>query len=294
MSQKEPDYSQSKEFKPLNDVFRVNSYRDYLCLLYAKPMNSNLSREHWNVTEISIYKDRRSRVQHEYLVAKLSDGARGEVYLRIERRIRDSLVKEAFEKHVLGRGSQQTDSSKPDGGQVITAERPQKRIKKYAVDELSLFDPKLLERGQHLVDRLVFKNKRMSLPQLVILACAITDHSKDHYFFEKNCYWFCYCAGEALKQRFNCESVPVPEKRRQGTWLILLANSLRKDVDFSVLLKKYDSTWSAFEQGIQSIVNHPDNQDLKTAKKRVEEHCAEKKRAEDLERQLAELKAQLA
>jgi len=45
---------------------------------------------------------------------------------------------------------------------------------------------------------------------------------------------------------------------------------------------------------IQSIINHPDNRDLKTAKKRVEEveRCA-KKRAEDLERQLAELKAQL-
>ena len=264
MSQKEPNYSQSKEFDPLKNVCLVDSYKTYLSRLYTLPANAKLSRQHWNVTEVITYKDKGSRVEHEYLVAKLSDGAKGEVYLRIERRIRASSVKEAFGKHVLGRGSRQrgqtdptpltdSDSSKPDDGQVATAGGKQKKIKKYAVDELRLFDPKKLERDQLLVDHLIFKTKPMSLPQLVVLACAINDNSKDYDFFQKNCYWFCYCAAEALKQGFECENVPVPGKRRQGTWLGLPADDLWKDVDFKVLLKKYDSMWSVFEQEVRSV-----------------------------------------
>jgi len=257
------------------------------------------------------------------LVAKLSDGDKGTVYLRIERRIRASSVKEAIGKHVLGRGTRQhkqtdptpptdSDSSKPDDGQVVAPEGKQKKIKKYAVDELRLFDPKRLERDQLLVDHLIFNTKPMSLPQLVVLACAINDNWKDYHFFEKNCYWFCHCAAQALQEGFNYESVPVPGKRRQATWHGIPTDDLWKEVDFKVLLNKYNNMWSVFEQEIQSTINHPDNQHLKEANKRVEEverraeeerkradeerkrAEEERNRAEDLERQLAELKAQLA
>ena len=55
----QPNHFQSKEFKPLNNIYRVDSYHDYLCLLYARPTNSNLSRE---VMEINTGKDKITRV----------------------------------------------------------------------------------------------------------------------------------------------------------------------------------------------------------------------------------------
>ena len=50
---------------------------------------------------------------------------------------------------------------------MVTAEGPQKKTEKYHVDELYLVDAKQLERDQLLVDHLIFKAKRISLPQLV-------------------------------------------------------------------------------------------------------------------------------
>jgi hypothetical protein len=263
MSKKEPNYTESKEFEPLKNVCLANNYKTYLSRLYMLPDYAKLSREHWKVIEVSTYKDRGSKVEHEYLVAKLSDGDKGAVYLRIERRIRASSVKEAIGKHVLGRGTRQprqtdptltdSDSSKPDDGQVVTPEGKPKKIKKYAVDELRLFDPKRLEGNQLLVDHLIFNTKPMTLPQLVVLACAINDNWKDYHFFEKNCYWFCYCAAEALKERFKYTSASVPGKRRQATWHGLPTDGLWTKVDFEVLLNKYDSMWLVFEQEVRSV-----------------------------------------
>jgi len=147
MSQKEPNYAESTEFELLKNVCLVDSYRTYLNRLYTLPVNAKLSREHWTVTEVSTYKDKGSKVEHKYLVAKLSDGDKGEVYLHIERRIRASSVKEVIGKHVLRRGWGQcrktdptpltdSDSSKPDDAQVVTPEGKQKKIKKYAMDKL--------------------------------------------------------------------------------------------------------------------------------------------------------------
>ncbi len=93
----------------------------------------------------------------------------------------------------------------------------------------------------------------MSLPQLVVLACTINDNSKNYHIFENNCYWFCYCATEALQEHFECESLPVPGKHQRGTWLKFPADNFWKDVDPGVSLKKYDSMWLVFEQEVCSV-----------------------------------------
>src|SRR6266550_196402 len=337
---------QSKEFKPLNNVYRVDSYRDYLCLLYAKPKNANLSREHWKVTEINTYKDQRTTVRHEYLIANLSDGKGGTVFLRIERRLQDSSAK-AFGKAIMGRGSgsrsnsgpapqSNTDSDSQDGATTTVNDGKKKKFKKNAVDEVTLFDPTLPKnqeemKNQKLVERIVFApDHQIPLPKLVVLACAINDHSREYHFFEKNCYWFCYCAVEALKQRHKGE--PQPVNGKQASWRGLPTGHLWDEIDFEQLLNKFDFMWGEFDREvsfffwiwgedgpdvnefwqIDEIVNNPHNVHIKKAKEQAEEERKQKeeaeyrakesdrraeeerKRAEELERQLAELKAQLA
>ncbi|KAF8333006.1 hypothetical protein F5887DRAFT_995156 [Amanita rubescens] len=281
---------QSIEFKPLNNVYRVDSYRDYLCLLYATPKNAGLSREHWKVTEINTYKDHSTKVRHEYLIANLSDGNGGTVFLRIERRLQDSSAK-AFGKAIIGgRGSgsrsqtgpttsppqSNTDSDSQDGAATTTVNDGRaKKFKKNAVDEVTLFDPDLPKskeeiKSQVLVERIVFApENQIPLAKLVVLACAINDHSKEYHFFEKNCYWFCYCAVEALKQRHLGK--PMQVNGKQGSWRGLPTGHLWDEVDFEVLLGKFDTMWRSFDQRIDDLINHPDNKHLKVAKKQAEE-----------------------
>ena len=252
---------QSKEFKPLNNAYRVDSYRDYLCLLYATPKNSKLSRSHWKATEINTYKDHSTKVRHEYLIANLSDGNGGTVFLRIERRLQDSSAK-AFGKAIMGRGSGSrsqtgpspprsgTDSDSQDGATTTVNDGKAKKFKKNAVDEVTLYDPDLAKskeeiKSQVLVERIVFDPEhQIPLPELVVLACAINDHSKEYHFFEKNCYWFCYCAVEALKKRHLGMQMPVNGK--PASWRGLPTGHLWDQVDFEELLNKFDLMWGAF------------------------------------------------
>ena len=260
----------SIEFKPLNNVYRVDSYRDYLCLLYAKPKHADLSREHWKVIEINTYKDGGTSVRHEYLIAKLEAEPQNFTYLRIERRLQDSSVK-SFGKAIMGRGSDSrsrsqpvpqsntdSDSSKQEGASTSVNDGKAKKFKKNAVDEVTLYDPDCKaslaeQKKQKLVERLVFEGAdRIPLAKLVVLACAINDHSREYHFFEKNCYWFCYCVVEALKQRHL--GVPQPVNGKQGSWRGLPTGLLWEEVDFEQLLKRFDVMWGAFGGEVSSFL----------------------------------------
>ena len=262
----QPKQVQDKEFKPLNNVYRVDSYRDYLCLLYAKPTNSDLSREHWKVVEINTYKDGKTKVRHEYLIAKLQDNEENFIYLRIDRRVQASSAK-AIGRAIMGRGSDNrsrsepapqsnagSNSSKQEGATTAVNDGKPKRFKKNAVDEVTLYDPKspaniAEQKKQKLVERIVFEDAdRIPLAQLVMLVCAINDHSKEYHFFEKNCYWFCYCVVEALKQRRL--GVPRPVNGKQGSWRGFSTGRLWEEVDFEELLKRFDGMWTAFDSEV--------------------------------------------
>ena len=70
-------------------------------------------------------------------------------------------------------------------------EEKAKPFKKNAVDEVALVTSKSPNvNKQELVQHIVFEDQsRISLPQLILLACAINNYSKEYYFFERNCYW---------------------------------------------------------------------------------------------------------
>jgi hypothetical protein len=75
--QPQQNYAESPEFLPIKNGQRVGSYRDSLSLLYLDPKTVNLARNHWRVAEIRTFKDKGTKVKHEYLVATLRDGGAG-------------------------------------------------------------------------------------------------------------------------------------------------------------------------------------------------------------------------
>ncbi|KAF8695507.1 hypothetical protein AX14_001777 [Amanita brunnescens Koide BX004] len=303
--QPQQNYAESPEFLPIKNGQRVVSYRDSLSLLYLDPKSVHLARDQWKVAEIKTYKDKGTKVKHEYLVATLRDDDKGEVLLRIERRIQDSSAK-AFGKAILGRSRTEptppsdSDSSGQDAGQPTDSKA--KPFKKNAVDEIALVTPNSPNIDkQQLVQHIVFEDdkKRISLPKLIVLACAVNNYSKEYHFFEQNCYWFCYIIAELL-QKLSTPSLPALATRgRQGTWLGLPAGTLWQEVDFELLQAKNDAMWNEFEDKIDSIINHPENARFKEEarlrqeeKKRAEEEKKraeeEKKRAEEAERRMQE------
>ena len=252
--QPQQNYAESPEFLPIKNGQRVGSYRDSLSLLYLDPKTVNLARNRWKVAEIKTYKDKGTKVKHEYLVATLSDGDRGEVLLRIERRIQDSSAK-TFGKSIMRRSRTEPIPSDSDSGKQDTAqpnEEKAKPFKKNAVDEVALVTSKSPNMDkQELVQHIVFDDQtRISLPQLILLACAVNNYSKEYHFFEQNCYWFCYLITEMLQRLSKPIFLELSTRSRQGTWLGLPADALWRDADLDVLSAKYDAMWGAFENKV--------------------------------------------
>ena len=333
MQQPQPNYVDSPEFLPIKNGNRVDAYSGSLSLVYINPKTVRLARDHWKVAEIKTYKDKSSAFKHEYLIARLVDGDKGEVHLRIERRIQDSSVKAYGKAILMGRSRSQalppsdSDSSKQDA--APSNDENTKTWKKTSADEVAIVTSN--PNKHKLVEHMVFEGEhRVSLPQLIVLTCAINNYSNEYHLFQKNCYWFCNTVLELLKRLATPSSPDLPARGQQGTWLGMRADKLYKDVDFDALLAKYNAMWKAFEDGvcfitedlditdtneswqIEEIINHPDNKHLKEAREQVQEEKKradeaerraeqsdkraeeEKRRAEELERQLAELKTQLA
>ncbi|KAF8704799.1 hypothetical protein AX14_013916 [Amanita brunnescens Koide BX004] len=306
MQQPRQNYAKSPEFLPIKNGQRVASYRDSLSLVYIYPNTAHLPRNRWTLFEIKTYKDKGTKVKHEYLIATFHDGGHGVVSLRIERRIQEYSAK----------GSAKVIASRSRGERNPRADRdlatedvaqPNAKPAKNAVDEVCLVSPNF--NNQLLVEHMVFDNKtnkrHMSLPKLIVLACAVNALAEDYHLLEKNCYWFCYIIGKALTRLSTPSFPPIARRGQQGTWLGLPTDALWTDVKCEVLLEKYNTMWGEFKQKIKETINHPNNEFLKGARQRVDEEVGlrqesekrvekEKRRSEQLERELAEVKAQLA
>jgi hypothetical protein len=299
-----PNYIGAPEFLPITKGRRVESYSESLHMLYVNPETVQLARDHWKVTEIMTYKDYHSNFEHEYLVATLRDGGAGKVLLRIERRIQDSSAKEFYKDFTQpGRRSRRRtqDAAQPN------YENERALFQKNAVDEVTLV-PKLSDVNKHeLVEHIVFRDEehRVSLPQLIVLACTINDYSNKYQVIAKNCYWFCYIIGELLERLSPASRPDLSARSRQGTWLGLPTGALWRSVKFDEVLKKYNVMWKEFEDKvwsitedlgitdaigswkIESFINHPANKNLKAAREQVEE---EKKRTEEEKKRAEEEK----
>ena len=126
MQQPSPNHTALLEFMTIKNGNCVDSYSESLRLMYTDPATVHLAHNHWKVAEIKTYKDKDTKVKHEYLIAvlKLDDEEKGEVLLRIERQIQSSMAKELFTR---GRSRSEPrpahHSDKDSGGQPTTAEK---------------------------------------------------------------------------------------------------------------------------------------------------------------------------
>ena len=257
------NYAESPEFLPIKNGERVVSYCTSLRMLYINPKTTHLARDHWKVAEIMTYKDRSTTVKHEYLIATLSDGDKGVVFLRIDRRLHDSSAKAFGKAFFTGRRSSSlpnpqssdSDSGNPDAAQPT--DESANIFTKLAVDEVTIVTPNL--DNQTLVEHVVFeREKSVSLPELIVLTCAINEYSADYNLFKKNCYWFCYVVVVSLR-RLSTGSMPnLSARSQQGTWLGLPAGKLWKEVNFDKILTIYDTMWSGFEDEVSSIAEDSD------------------------------------
>ena len=103
---------------------------------------------------------------------------------------------------------------------------------------------------QQLVHHTVFDDgNRISLPQLIVMACAIDNYSREYRLFEKGCYWFCYAIRELLLRHSTLS---------WRGWLESLASSFRQEVNSYMLSVKYDTMWSGFENDVRTITEDSD------------------------------------
>ena len=247
------------EFRPIKHGYRfVDSYRDRLTLLYSKPETLHLDRKRWMISEIRTYKDKKTRVLHEYLIATVYDHYGNTVLFRIERRVRDSVVKSIGKRLLPGSRKGSSSTSPPVGTDLdhqegVQVKKPSKFMKR-ALDQVSIIKPSDLDVNQLPVEHIVFNSgHHVSLPELIILAYTISDFSREYHLTQSNCYWFCYIAIEYLKKHYPCTQPELPGRKQQGTWSMLVGNLVYKDIDFEVLDKSYEKFWNDFEQEVCSI-----------------------------------------
>jgi hypothetical protein len=249
----------AEEFLPIKHGYRfVDSYRDRLTLLYSKPETQHLDRRRWMVSEIRTYKDSKSNVKHEYLVATLYDQYENEVLFRIERRVRDSVIKSIGKGLIPGSLTGANITSPPAGSdsanQDDLQEKKSKKFMKRALDQISIVKPSDFTITQIPVEHIVFApNHHVSLPELIILACTISDYSREYHLTQYNCYWFCYISMEYLKNHYMSMRPQLAGRGLQGTWSWLSPGKVYKEIDFKVIDKNYDKFRNEFEQEVSYI-----------------------------------------
>jgi hypothetical protein len=246
------------EFRPIKHGYRfVDSYRDRLTLLYSKPETQHLDRKRWMISEIRTYKDRKTRVKHEYLIATVYDQYGQTILFRIERRVRDSVIKSIGKRFLPGSHTSASSSFPPAGTDLANQEgvqvkKPSKFMKR-ALDQISIVKPSDLDPKQLPVEHIVFNSgHHVSLPELIILAYTISDYSREYHLTQSNCYWFCYIAIEYLKKHYPHTQPKLPGRKQQGTWSMLggKRNLVYKDIAFEALDKGYEKFWNDFEQEV--------------------------------------------
>ena len=243
-----------EEFADLckNQYRGVHHYRDTLSLLYAKAENYQLSLDRWKVSKIRTFKDKGSLVKHEYLVATLFDADGRELDLRMERRVKESSAMNVITESlgVVGSASTRTVSAN-----VGTQEKDGK-FRKWAADEISICSSDTFDDTQLQVDHFRFQGGHpVSLPQLVVLACAISEYSATYHIALSNCYWFCYVASKALKKRFNHTLEPVGDSGQLGCCYgipLYLRSNIQEVV--TKVLESYDETWKYFRDEVSIFI----------------------------------------
>ena len=236
----------AEEFAELHKLNRygVRHYRDALCILYTKAENYELSIDRWKVSSIRTFKDKGSLVKHEYLVATLFDADGRELDLRMERRVKESSAVNFIAESlgVVGSASIRTVSAD------VGPQEKDGKFMKWAVDEISICSSNTFDDAQLQVDHFRFQDGHpVSLPQLVVLACAISEYSATYHIALSNCYWFCFVASEALKKRFQHTLEPVGDSSQLGCWYGIPL-CLRSNIEEVVtkVLESYEEAWKYF------------------------------------------------
>ncbi|KAF8649480.1 hypothetical protein AX14_008676 [Amanita brunnescens Koide BX004] len=140
MQQPSPNYSTSPEFLPIKNGNHVDSYSESLLLMYTDPETVHLAHDHWRVAEMKTFKDKDTKVKHEYLIAmlKLDDEEKGEVLLRIKRQIQDSSAKALVTPRRSRSEPRPHHHSDCDSGGQPVSRNESSTFKKKAADEVSL------------------------------------------------------------------------------------------------------------------------------------------------------------
>jgi len=286
----------AEELLPIRHGYRfVDSYPDRLRLLYAEPETQHISQSRWQVTAIRTYKDKKTKVRHEYLVATLFDDYQNTILLRIERRSWDSVIKSIGQNIVRGSLRGASPTIPPVDGtpanEDSAKEKDQEKFQKRALDQISILKPSKFNVKQVPVEHIVFKSddnhKLPTLVDLIILAHTVSDYSRVYHLTETNCYWFCYITSEILKINFLYDRPDLPTRDLQGkwSWLGIKGGKVYKEVKFPEVDKNYQNMRDKFKQRIDAMVHNPNNKYTIEAKQEAE---AERKRAEELEKRIEE------
>lgn len=252
----------AEEFLPIKHGYRfVDSYLDRLRMLYAEPDTQHLSQSRWEVVAIRTYKDKKTKVRHEYLVATLSDDHQNTILLRIERRSWDSVIKSIVVRGSLKGVSPNTPPVDPTLANEDSAkEKDQDKFQKRALDQISIIKPSKFNVRQVPVEHIVFKtddsHKLPTLVDLIVLAHTVSDYSRAYHLTETNCYWFCYITSEILKMNFLCDRPDLPTRDLQGrwSWLGIKGGKVYKEVEFSVVDKNYQRMRDNFQRRVCLLV----------------------------------------
>ncbi|KAK2465834.1 hypothetical protein APHAL10511_001475 [Amanita phalloides] len=232
----------------------LEGYRDALRVLYTDPDTKGLGFGRWKASEIRTYKDDRTKYLHEYLVATLHDENNDKMLLRIERRCykcptsKGSTKVPRRHKNILST----PDAIDQNDLHSIPPSKTDK-FSKTACDGVTVITPdEFVDQKQLSVDRFTFsEDGHVPLAQLVLLACAIKEHSSTYDPVKYNCYWFCNVASAALRKRFSVQDTnPAPAKRKQGQFYGIPLGQTGPD-DTDAVLNRYDEIWEKFEKKIR-------------------------------------------
>lgn len=222
------------EFVPIKNGYRyVDSYCDRLCFLYTEPDMHHLRFDRWQASEICTYKSRGTAIGHEYLIATLHDADNREIQLRLERGVQVSST-HVTHSGLTAASTLSVDSTNRGGS---PADGPGRST----INEASSFTSSAFSEDRQPADHFRFDDGyHVPLPQLVVLASTVDEHSKTHQSAHHNCYWFCHVVSAALKKRFNHKLLSGDQQDRLHNIL------LYQNVDIDEVLDTYDASWNVF------------------------------------------------
>ena len=118
-----------------------------------------------------------------------------------------------------------------------------------AVVEVAIVEPNSPNLDmQQLVQHIVLNDRRrISLPQLIVLACVIGNYSRKYRLFENSGCWLCFAIGELLQK---------------PSWNDARVSNLRQEVNLHALSAMYYTMWNSFENDVCRITEDSDITDM--------------------------------